>query len=48
LALNALLAYRGELGGTDPEAKADCAFHIIFATIADELSLGSAGESRRH
>lgn len=43
----ALLAYKSEFGGTDPETKADSAFHIIFATIARELSLGSTGESRR-
>lgn len=43
----ALLKYRDEFGGDNHEIKADSAFHIIFATVARELSLGSTGESRR-
>lgn len=46
-AVSALLDHRGEFGGDDHETKADSAFHIIFATVARELSLGSTGESRR-
>ncbi|MEO7656652.1 MAG: TetR/AcrR family transcriptional regulator [Sphingomicrobium sp.] len=40
-----MLDYRDEFGGTDPELKASSAFHVIFATLARQLSLGSTGES---
>lgn len=44
-ALQAVLEYRSEIGGTDGEVKAESAYHVIFATLARQLSLGSTGES---
>ena len=41
----AMLDYGAEFGGKDRELKADAAYHIIFATLARRLSLGSTGES---
>ena len=43
--VGALLAFRGEFGGNDHQTRASSSFHIIFATLARELSLGSTGES---
>lgn len=42
---NAMLAHADEFGGKDHKVKAKSAFHIIFATLARQLSLGSTGES---
>lgn len=41
----ALLDYEAEMGGSDCRTKAESAFHIIFATLARQLSLGSTAES---
>lgn len=45
LSTEAMLAYPGEIGGNDKELKANSAYHVIFATLARQLSLGSTGES---
>jgi len=45
VAINAMLAHRGEFGGNDHEKRANAAYQIIFATLARTLSLGSTGES---
>jgi AcrR family transcriptional regulator len=45
LGMSAMLHYRSEFGGDDPERKASAAYQIIFATLARQLSLGSTGES---
>ncbi len=45
LATEAMLAYSHEFGGTDHKLKAQSAYHIIFATLARQLSLGSSGEA---
>lgn len=42
---DALLGYSGEFGGDDNRVKGQSAFHIIFATLARQLSLGSTGEA---
>lgn len=44
-ATEALLKHSGQFGGTDHRIKAQSAFHIIYATLARQLSLGSTGES---
>lgn len=41
----AMLAYASEFGGKEPATKALSAYHIIFATLARQLSLGSSGEA---
>jgi AcrR family transcriptional regulator len=41
----AMLAHASEFGGTDHRVKAQSAYHIIFATLARQLSLGSSGEA---
>jgi AcrR family transcriptional regulator len=41
----AMLAHAGEFGGSDHRIKAQSAYHIIFATLARQLSLGSTGEA---
>ena len=41
----AMLAHAGEFGGIDHGVKAQSAYHIIFATLARQLSLGSSGEA---
>jgi len=41
----ALLRFAGEFGGTEHELRASSAYHIIFATLARQLSLGSTSES---
>ena len=44
-ATNAMLAHSAEFGGSDHKLKAQSAYHIIFATLARQLSLGSSGEA---
>ncbi len=44
-ATNAMLAHAGEFGGADAKVKAQSAYHIVFATLARQLSLGSSGEA---
>lgn len=44
-ATNAMLAHAGEFGGDDHKVKAQSAYHIVFATLARQLSLGSSGEA---
>lgn len=41
----AMLAHADEFGGSDNRVKAQSAYHIIFATLARQLSLGSSGEA---
>ncbi len=41
----AMLAHADEFGGSDHRVKAQSAYHIIFATLARQLSLGSSGEA---
>lgn len=45
LSAEAMMAYANEMGGTDKELKANSAYHVIFAMLARQLSLGSTGES---
>ena len=45
LATEALLVHAGEFGANDPGIKAQTVYHIIFATLARQLSLGSSGEA---
>ena len=42
---DAMLAYADEFGGGDKALKARSSYHVIFATLARQLSLGSTGES---
>ncbi|MDE2434961.1 MAG: TetR/AcrR family transcriptional regulator [Sphingomonadales bacterium] len=44
-ATNAMLAHSGEFGGSDHKVKAQSSYHIVFATLARQLSLGSSGEA---
>jgi AcrR family transcriptional regulator len=47
-ATQAMLAHAAEFGGEDArdhEVKAQSGYHVIFATLARQLSLGSTGES---
>lgn len=44
-ATNAMLAHSAEFGGKDHKVKAQSAYHIVFATLARQLSLGSSGEA---
>jgi hypothetical protein len=41
----AMLQYAREFGGSDFENRAGSAYHVIFATLARELSLGSSSEA---
>ncbi len=41
----AMLAHAAEFGGSDHKVKAQSAYHIVFATLARQLSLGSSGEA---
>jgi len=41
----AMLAHASEFGGSDHVVKAQSAYHIMFAILARQLSLGSSGES---
>lgn len=43
--IEALLRYEAEFGGSDHETKASSAHHVIYATLARQLSLGAAGET---
>ena len=45
LSTEAMLVHSAEFGGTDHKVKAQSAYHIIFATLARQLSLGSSGEA---
>ncbi len=45
LSTAAMMAYADEIGGSVKDLKANSAYHIIFATLARQLSLGSTGES---
>jgi AcrR family transcriptional regulator len=45
LCTEAMMAHSGEFGGKDHHTKAQSAYHIIFATLARQLSLGSSGEA---
>lgn len=42
---DAVLRFATEIGGGDTHLRATSAYHIIFATLARQLSLGSSGES---
>lgn len=44
-ATHAMLAHSAEFGGLDNKVKAQSAYHIVFATLARQLSLGSSGEA---
>jgi AcrR family transcriptional regulator len=44
-ATSAMLVYKSEVAGPDQKTKAESAFHVIFATLARRLSLGSTAES---
>ena len=44
-ARKAMLTYRHEFGGDDPERKAGAAYRVIYATIARYLGLGSTSEA---
>ena len=44
----AMLRFADEFGGKDRGTKASSAYHVIFATLARELSLGSTGESSQN
>ncbi len=44
-AASAMLEFQDEIAGTDKAMKAQSAHHVIFATLARQLSLGSTGES---
>jgi AcrR family transcriptional regulator len=45
LATAAMMRFSNEIGGAEKELKASSSYHIIFATLARQLSLGSTGES---
>lgn len=45
LSTQAMLDHGGEFGGRDHKVKAQSAYHIIFATLARQLSLGSHDEA---
>jgi AcrR family transcriptional regulator len=45
LVTGAMLHFDDEFGGEDQELRASSAYHIIFATLARQLSLGSTRES---
>ena len=44
-ATEAFLKHSAQFGGTDHRVRAQAAYHIIFATLARQLSLGSSGEA---
>ena len=44
-AIAVMLKYAAEFGGSDCENRASSAYHVIFATLARELSLGSSAEA---
>lgn len=41
----AMMVFADEMGGDDKELKVNSAYHVIFAMLARQLSLGSTGES---
>lgn len=43
--LEAMLAHEDEFGGGDHRVRALSSYHVIFATLARQLSLGSTGEA---
>jgi AcrR family transcriptional regulator len=45
LSTAAMMVYADEMGGKDKELKANSSYHVIFATLARQLSLGSTGGS---
>ena len=45
LSTAAMMAYADEMKGNDKELKANSSYHMIFAVLARQLSLGSTGES---
>jgi len=45
MSVEAILSYRGEIAGSQPEKKAHAVFQIIFATVARQFGLGSTPES---
>ena len=45
LMMGAMLAHAEEFGGTDHQVKAQSAYHVIFATLARQLSLGSSSKA---
>lgn len=45
LCTEALLTHAREFAGKDHKVKAQSAYHVIFATLARQLSLGSSGEA---
>jgi len=48
LNMKTLMKYRDEFGGSNPEVKAAASHHIIYATLARQLSLGSNAETTEH
>lgn len=46
MSVDAILKFRSELNGSDPEGKANALFQIVFATIARQYGLGSTPESK--
>lgn len=44
-AVAAMMTFEKEFGGTNAQQRANATFHIIFATLARQLSLGSTDES---
>ena len=44
-AIEAMLVFKDEFGAGDVRQRANVTFHIIFATLARQLSLGSTDES---
>ncbi|MEG3176696.1 helix-turn-helix domain-containing protein [Sphingomonas sp. RB3P16] len=44
-AVAAILSFKDEIGGDNAQQRATATFHIIFATLARQLSLGSTDES---
>lgn len=45
ICIEAMLRYSSEFGGSEHKMKATSAYHITFATLARQLSLGSSMES---
>lgn len=45
MSIDAILRYRSEIKGANPDGKAFAAFQMIFATIARQFALGSTLES---
>ena len=44
LSTAAMMTYANEMGGSNKRLKANSSYHIIFATLARQLSLGTRGE----